>query len=149
MRKCPKLTRSQITERYYWCLANIDNDFNYFIFIDETKIMINQMKLYHLRQRTAYPDCLIVDNNFSIKLNVWGGISKRGATSFVTFTNNMNQFGYQEIILRHLWPFTLQKFQGRCYVHQDNDPKHSSRLCMRTCYRYGINLVSFFWFAYK
>ena len=53
----------------------------------------------------------------------------------------MNRFGYQEILLRYLWPFILKKFGGRAYVHQDNDPKHTSRLCMNTCFRFGINLV--------
>jgi hypothetical protein len=104
--------------------------------------MINKIKLYHLRKKAALPDCIIVNNNFSVKLNVWGGISKRGPTPFVTFNNNMNRFGYQEILIRHLWPFIIQRYQGRCYVHQDNDPKHTSRLCMSTCFRYGINLVS-------
>ncbi len=49
VRKCPKLTYQQIQERLAWCQANINNDFDYFIFIDETKIMINQSKLYHMR----------------------------------------------------------------------------------------------------
>ena len=39
-----------------------------------------------------------------IKLNIWGGISARGATNFVCFTNNLNRFGYKEIILRYLYP---------------------------------------------
>jgi hypothetical protein len=94
--------------------------------------MINQIKLYHLRKKAALPDCIIVNNNLSVKLNVWGGISKRGPTPFVTFNNNMNRFGYQEIIIRYLWPFSIQRYQGRCYVHQDNDSKHASRLCMST-----------------
>ena len=83
MRKCPKLTRAQIAERLAWCLLNIDNDFLFFTFIDETKIMIKQCKLYHLRKRASYPDCVILDNYFRYKLNVWGGIGKRGATPFV------------------------------------------------------------------
>ena len=83
VRKCPKLTRKQISDRFEWCLRNIDNDFLDYIFIDESKIMINQCKLYHLRKKSSYPDCIILDNYFKAKLNVWGGISKRGPIDFV------------------------------------------------------------------
>jgi hypothetical protein len=55
----------------------------------------------------------------------------------------MDRFMYQEILLRFLYPWILRVFDGRCYVHQDNDPKHKSHLCMTTCFRYGINIVSF------
>jgi hypothetical protein len=53
----------------------------------------------------------------------------------------MDQYLYQEILLRYLYPWILRVYEGRCYVHQDNDPKHRSRLCMTTCFRYGINIV--------
>ena len=45
----------------------------------------------------------------------------------------MNRHGYQEILIKRLYPFILQTFQGRCFVHQENYPKHKSRLCMQTC----------------
>ena len=81
-RKCPKLTQAQITERYQWCLRNIDNDFLDYVFVDETKIMINECNLYHSRTKSSNPDCIILNNYFKAKLNVWGGISKRGPTEF-------------------------------------------------------------------
>jgi hypothetical protein len=54
----------------------------------------------------------------------------------------MDQHLYNEILLRFLYPWILRVYRGRCYVHQDNDPKHKSRLCMTTCFRYGINIVN-------
>jgi hypothetical protein len=54
----------------------------------------------------------------------------------------MNKEGYNEILLRYLYPWMLRTYGGRCFVHQDNDPKHKSRLCMQTCFRFGINVVS-------
>jgi len=74
-----------------------------------------------------------------IKLNIWGGISARGATNFVCFTNNLNRFGYKEIILKYLYPFILDKYDGNCILHQDNDCKHNSALCRGILERYGIN----------
>jgi hypothetical protein len=50
-----------------------------------------------------------------IKLNIWGGISARGATNFVCFTNNIDRFGYKEIILRYLYPFILEKISRKMY----------------------------------
>ena len=73
-----------------------------------------------------------------IKLNIWGGISARGATNFVCFTNNIDRFGYKEIILRYLYPIILEKYDGRCILHQDNDGKHSSYLCRAILERYNI-----------
>jgi len=55
----------------------------------------------------------------------------------------MNQYGYKEILLRYLYPWLLRTYEGRCFVHQDNDPKHKSGLCMTTCFKYGIIVVSF------
>ena len=55
----------------------------------------------------------------------------------------MNQEGYREILLKHLYPWINETFEGRCYVHQDNDPKHRSRLCLDTLFEYGINAVCF------
>ena len=35
-------------------------------------------------------------------------------------------------------PFILDKYDGNCILHQDNDGKHTSRLCVATLERYGI-----------
>jgi hypothetical protein len=84
VRRCPQLTPQQINDRLNWCLEHIDCNFDYHIFVDESKIMINHCKLYHMGQKATYPECIIL-NNFHAKLNIWGGISKRGATSFVVY----------------------------------------------------------------
>ncbi len=45
---------------------------------------------------------------------------------------------YKEIILRYIDPFILEKYEGRCILHQDNDEKHSSYLCRAILERYNI-----------
>ena len=36
-------------DRHNWCLANIDNDFENWVFVDETSVWINEVPLYHHR----------------------------------------------------------------------------------------------------
>jgi hypothetical protein len=40
----------------------------------------------------------------------------------------MNQFGYR-VILSHLTDFIESKFESKCTLIQDNDSKHSSKIC--------------------
>ena len=85
LRKAPRLTPEQIVERYNWCLRNRNNDFFNYIFVDETKIMINEAQLYHSRLKTSLPNAICITSNFHANVNLWGGISKMGATQFLVF----------------------------------------------------------------
>ena len=40
--------------------------------------------------------------------------------------------------MNYLLPFILDKYDGNCILHQDNDGKHTSRLCVATLERYGM-----------
>ena len=71
-------------DRYNWCIGNINNDFGKLIFVDETSIWI-QPPIHHMRQQGTYPVCINLLNNTREKLNLWGGISMRGATLFKVF----------------------------------------------------------------
>lgn len=53
----------------------------------------------------------------------------------------MDSYLYNEIIQDFLHPFVMQKFYGRINLHQDNDPKHCSRLCAETLQNLEINWV--------
>jgi len=127
--------------RLNWCLRNKDNPFLdlFYIFVDESKIELNYKKEKHIRRPKKHSACLIQNpKDRRIKLNIWGGISARGATDFVCFTNNLDRFGYKEIILKFLYPFILDKYDGNCFLHQDNDGKHSSYLCETMLKRYNL-----------
>ena len=45
------------------------------------------------------------------------------------FENHITQEVYLEILASHLLPFGLNRFGTDWFLHQDNDPKHTSRLC--------------------
>jgi hypothetical protein len=42
----------------------------------------------------------------------------------------MDRFLYREILQQRLFPFIAKKFNYRAILHQDNDSKHSSRICI-------------------
>jgi hypothetical protein len=44
----------------------------------------------------------------------------------------MDSFLYKEIIDDHLFPFVAEKFNYKTILHQDNDSKHSSKLCRKS-----------------
>ena len=37
---------------------------------------------------------------------------------------------YKNIIESYLYPFVRNKFEETHFIHQDNDPKHTSKLCV-------------------
>ena len=61
-----------------------------------------------------------------LKLHVWGGISKTGASKICIFSGIMNSTIYTEILRHHLLPFIADKFPESHRFMQDNDPKHAS-----------------------
>ena len=70
----------------------------------------------NLKQRPKYP----------IKVHIWGGISKRGATNVVIFTGIMNAECLATVFEAGLLSFLREYFpDGHC-LQQDNDPKHAS-----------------------
>ena len=48
---------------------------------------------------------------------------------------------YKEIIEDIFVPFAAEKYDFNCNIHQDNDPKHSSRLCSDALKFHNINWV--------
>ena len=53
----------------------------------------------------------------------------------------MTQEVYLELLAIHLVPFGLNNYGNNWYLHQDNDPKHTSRLCTDFLKRHHINWV--------
>ena len=41
----------------------------------------------------------------------------------------MYAYTYDHIIEKYLAPFVNSKFNNTCYLIQDNDPKHTSKVC--------------------
>lgn len=74
------MTHAHKQARLDWCDANKNNDFHDYVFVDETSIWVNELPLYHMRRSGTDPETIASTTNSRGKLNVWGGISFRGAT---------------------------------------------------------------------
>ncbi len=61
------------------------------------------------------------------KVNVWAGISSRGATNVVVFMGTFTATQYVDILEAALIPFLEEVYPDRHRFQQDNDPKHTSR----------------------
>jgi len=126
VRKSPYLNDYHKLLRLLWCKRHEKEDFSRHIFVDETKITIGSIPLYHWRLPEAYPKGVPNSVKYRQKINVWGGISVKGLTRFVTFSCNMNAELYNEIIAKNLIPYAAANFDNNYILHQDNDPKHTA-----------------------
>ena len=61
-----------------------------------------------------------------VKVHVWAGISKQGATGVCIFEGIMNADRYIEVLQQTLLPF-LRAVLPQCRFMQDNAPRHTSR----------------------
>ena len=62
-----------------------------------------------------------------VKINIWGGISKRVATSIVMFGSTLTSTQYRKVLDAALFPFINKLYHDSFRLMQDNDPKQTSR----------------------
>ena len=53
-----------------------------YIFLDETRVRLFDLPIYHWRERSRYPNSIPSTDKYRKKLNVWAGISFKGPTPF-------------------------------------------------------------------
>ena len=59
----------------------------------------------------------------------------------------MDQYLYRDILVFDFFPFMAGAYNDfDCYLHQDNDGKHASKLCKQVLSDYNIKWVSKFLF---
>ena len=98
-RFAPRLTDFNKLQRFFWCQRNVNNDFKNYLFVDETAVRSLEVPLYHVRQRAERPEAIKTSTKIRFKVNVWGGISFRGATPFVVSHNKIIMMIYIKMIL--------------------------------------------------
>ena len=125
----PQLNDHHKLQRLAWCLANQNNDFLNYVFIDETLIRIEELPLYHITEKGVRTGITKVCKKERQNFNVWGGISFCGATEFVGFEINMNGAIYCDILHKYLLPFVYADGNdGNMIAHQDNASTHTGNL---------------------
>ena len=66
-----------------WCSNNVKTDFSKYLFTDETTVRVLEVPIYHVRLPSSRPTAMPKSQKIRLKLNIWGGISFKGATPFV------------------------------------------------------------------
>ena len=110
-----------------WALQYQNDRVDNVIFSDEASIQIETHRLRCYRKKGEKPKPKPRPKH-PVKVHVWAGISKKGATSIAIFTGIMDAEFYVNILDRCLVPFIRDRFAcGEHSFMQDNDPKHVSR----------------------
>ena len=123
-------------------------EFNDVVFTDETSIQIERnatmsfKKISHNEENNMtleIPPPVGVRPKHPLKVHAWAGISRRGATNIVLFNGIMDAKFYCSILTDVLSPWIKRKFPEGHRLQADNDPKHTSRLALKTLADERIN----------
>ena len=137
---CQLIRQQNKQKRMEWAQKYLHDNFEDVIWSDETTVQLDTHRrhCYHkegekprLKPRPKHP----------VKVHVWAGISKKGATEVCIFEGIMKAPLYCEILEKTLLPFIRQKFPSPASHRfmQDNDPKHTSRRAQEFYAASGIN----------
>ena len=127
-RYCQAIREANKAKRLEWCQGRLQagEKFEDVIFMDESSVLLECHRRISFRKRGA-PRKLKYKHKHPSKVHVWGGISKRGATSIIIFTGILTATRYAKILQSALIPFLKEKYPDHHRLFQDNDPKHTSR----------------------
>ena len=127
-RYCQMIRDVNQLKRLEWCKARLagKEQFETVIFTDESTIQIERhsRRCYH---KKGEPRKLKPKPKHPLKIHVWGGISKRGATPIVLFTGILIATRFTKILEQSLLPFIEKSYPEGHQFYQDNDPKHTSK----------------------
>ena len=108
------------------------------MFTDESTVQLDQHSRVCFRRRLQ-PRKLKQRAKHPVKVHIWGGISKRGATDVVIFTGIMNAERLIAVFEAGLLPFLRDRYPDGHRLQQDNDPKHASHRVENFFEQQGIN----------
>lgn len=137
---CQLIRDGNKEKRLAWCQKMVQDEerFDDVIFTDESSVMLEKHRKKCYR-RKGDPRKLKPRPKHPVKVHVWGGISKRGATSVVIFTGIMTAVRYTKILEVGLVPFVRNNFPSGHRFQQDNDPKHCAKYTKRYMTANDIN----------
>ena len=114
-----------------------DDTFNNVIFSDECSISLQAYRRTCFRMVNE-PTKWKLKPKHPIKVHVWGGISRSGATKICIFDGIMDADLFCSILETTLVPFISEKLPYH-HFKQDNDPKHTSRQAQAFFEEHEIN----------
>ena len=122
---CQLIREANKQKRLEWALQYQTDCVENIIYSDEASIQIETYRLRCYRKKGERPKPKPRPKH-PVKVHVWAGISKQGATSICIFSGIMDANLYVTILTQHL-PFIQTKYSGTEHrFMQDNDPKRTS-----------------------
>ena len=139
-RYCQMIRDSNKVKRLEWCVEqqHAQDSFNDVIWSDETSVQLERHRRHSFRKK-GQPPKLKPRPKHPVKVHVWAGISKRGATQGCIFEGKMDAEFYTRILQCFLLPFVQSQFPLTHGCMQDNDPKHTSKKAKLFNQANGIN----------
>ncbi len=124
-RYCALISEVNKDKRLEWCKEAIDraDQFEDVTWTDECIVHLESHRKMQYRKKNQPPKYKGTPKH-PPKINLWGGISQKGATPIVLFTGTMVSTIYTDILSVALLPFLAEKFPAGHQFQQDNDPKH-------------------------
>ena len=137
---CQLIRNANKEKRLEFARAYLHDSFNNVIWSDETTVQLENHRRYCYRKEGETPRPKPRAKH-PIKVHVWAGISKNGATEVCIFKGIMKAPLYCIILKKTLIPFLRAKFPAPCTHRfmQDNDPKHTSRAAQQYFAENNIN----------
>ena len=137
---CQLIRNVNMEKRLEWTKDQVDKkeQFDNVIFSDESSVKIERHSR-HCYHKKGQPRKLKPKPTHPLKVHVWAGISKRGATKVVIFDGKLIATKYTKILEHSLLPFIKTSYPKSHRVFQDNDPKHTSSYAKNFFADCGIN----------
>lgn len=135
----PLLRPQNKKKRMQWALNHRDwteEDFKKVLWSDESKFEIfgSKRKIYVRRsaEEKMLPECVVPTvKHGGGSIMVWGCFSGYGTGDLVRIEGTMKKEHYKRILQQNAVPSGLKLIGNGFIFQQDNDPKHSSKLCRR------------------
>lgn len=133
----PLLRPQNKKKRMQWALAHRDwteEDFKKVLWTDESKFELfgSKRRIYVRRnaQEKMMPDCVVPTvKHGGGSVMVWGCFSSQGTGDLIKIEGIMKKEQYKNILEQNAVPSGLRLIGDGFIFQQDNDPKHSSKLC--------------------
>jgi transposase len=124
---CQLIRNANKEKRLEFARTYLHDNFDDVIWSDETTVQLETHKRMCYRKQGEKPRPKPRAKH-PVKVHVWGGISRKGATAVCIFEGIMTAPLYCDILERTLLPFIQEKFPPPSSYRfmQDNDPKHTS-----------------------